>query len=400
MVKTPFLDIIFGSSPRPGILQFTWVIFSGKDGLSGTGLQFDSESGNIMESSGLEINRLQNQGEAGEEDRALRPARLADFIGQSELKEKLQVSITAARSREETLDHVLFSGPPGLGKTTLAAIIASEMEGRFHSTSAPALARPRDLAKILTILERNDILFIDEIHRLNRPCEEILYPAMEDGYIDFIVGEGVTAQSVQVPLPPFTLIGATTRTGILSQPLKARFGLDFKVEYYGIEEIALIISRTSRMFGLQLDEKAALVTASRSRMTPRVANRLVRRIRDYATVEGVKKITAPYAESCLERLGIDSRGLVDLDRRLLRIMIERYGGGPVGIKTLAALVDEEERTLEEDHEPYLLRQGLWEKTAQGRQVSPEAYSHLGYEEPSGAVGKRAKSELQQPDFFS
>ena len=334
-----------------------------------------------------------------EEERSLRPPRLDDFIGQQDLKDKLIVSIQAARKRSETLDHCLFSGPPGLGKTTLACIIAAEMGGRFHSTAAPALSKPRDLAKLLTLLETGDTLFIDEIHRLNRQCEEILYPAMEDGYIDFIIGEGVTAQSIKVNLKPFTLIGATTRSGMLSTPLKARFGIEFKMEYYEKADIERIVERSADILGLPFSPDAAGVVAERARMTPRVANRLLRRVRDYATVDAVTRVEGDFAANCLEHLGIDVRGLTDLDRKILKLMIERYRGGPVGIKTLAALVDEEERTLEEDHEPFLLRMGLMEKTPQGRMATRAAYEHLGHEfiEPSGASG--GVKNREQPGLF-
>ncbi len=331
---------------------------------------------------------------------ALRPRRLAEFIGQDSLKEKLEISIRSARMRARPLDHILFSGPPGLGKTTLAAIIAEEMGGKFHSTSAPALTRPGDLAKLLTLVESGDVLFIDEIHRLNRPCEEILYPAMEDGYIDFIIGEGVTAQSIKLNLQPFTLIGATTRTGMLTSPLKARFGIDLKLEFYDDENLTRIITRTAGLMDLAFSETAARAVAGRARMTPRVANRLCRRIRDYAVVGGVSRIETEFVEACLARLGVDSLGLVELDRKLLSLMIERYRGGPVGIKTLAALVDEEERTLEEDHEPFMLRKGLWEKTSQGRMVTPDGYRHLGVELADDyGRGSRTDARAEPPDLF-
>jgi Holliday junction DNA helicase RuvB len=325
-----------------------------------------------------------------EDDRALRPLRLADFVGQPDVRGKLEVAVQAARQRGEPLDHVLFSGPPGLGKTTLAAIVAGELGSRFHTTSAPAISRPRDLAKLLTVLERGDILFVDEIHRLSMACEEILYPAMEDGYIDFIIGEGVTAQSIKLHLKPFTLVGATTRSGMLSSPLKGRFGIDLKLEFYAPEDLASIVSRSARLLALDFDQGAAEEVASRARMTPRVANRLVRRIRDYVTVGGVERVTREFARECLERLGVDALGLVELDRKILRLMIERYGGGPVGIKTLAALVDEEERTLEEDHEPFMLRSALIEKTPQGRTATALAYTHLGLESRLAPTGTDAR----------
>lgn len=332
-----------------------------------------------------------------DEDRALRPLSLKDFVGQSSLKEKLSISIQAALLRKEPLDHVLFSGPPGLGKTTLANIIATEMGSRLHTTSAPALSRPGDLAKILTILEEGDVFFIDEIHRMSGVLEEILYPAMEDRYIDFVVGEGITAKSIKLSLKPFTLVGATTRSGMLSSPLKDRFGIDLKLEFYNVEELMQIVIRSAQILNMQMSDEAAIAVSERSRMTPRIANRLVRRIRDYATVEKINQVEPEFVRECLTRWGVDDLGLVELDRKLLTIMIERYGGGPVGIKTLAAIVDEEERTIEEDHEPFMLRRGLWEKTPQGRMASRKAYEHLGYELP-GNERKVTGYESQQ-DLF-
>lgn len=330
-----------------------------------------------------------------DDDRALRPTALAQFIGQPSLKEKLHISIQAALHRKEPLDHILFSGPPGLGKTTLANIISQEMGSRIHSTSAPAISRPGDLAKILTQMEEGDVLFLDEIHRLNRTCEEILYPAMEDGHIDFVVGEGLTARSIKINLKPFTLVGATTRSGMLSSPLKDRFGIDLKLEFYNVEDLTKIVLRSADILNMDIPEASARMIASRSRMTPRIANRLVRRIRDYATVERKSRVEPEFAGECLSKWGVDELGLVDLDRRLLRLMIERYSGGPVGIKTLAALVDEEERTIEEDHEPFMLRIGLWEKTPQGRMVTEQGFAHMGYEFAS----KKQAGNEKQPDLF-
>ena len=307
----------------------------------------------------------------------IRPETLAEFVGQPELRERLGVALQAAKARSETLDHVLFSGPPGLGKTTLAAILAREMGGRFHSTSAPALTKPGDLARILTLLEEGDILFIDEIHRLQRNCEEILYSAMEDGYIDFILGEGLSARSVKMHLKPFTLVGATTRSGMLSAPLRARFGLHLKLDFYDEKSLATIVLRAARIYELQLSQTAASLLASRSRMTPRESLRLLRRVRDYATLARPQIIEPGFIEQCMTSLGIDTLGLNETDRHILHLMAERYRGGPVGIRTIAALIDEEERTIEENHEPFLLRIGLIEKTPQGRVLSASGRRYLG-----------------------
>ncbi len=313
-----------------------------------------------------------------EEDRALRPLQLTNFIGQDDLKEKLHVAIQAAKQRGEPLDHVLFSGPPGLGKTSLASIIAIEMGSSLHSTSAPAISRPKDLARLLTLLEQGDILFIDEIHRLSSTCEEILYPAMEDESIDFIVGEGMAAQSIKLRLKPFTLIGATTRSGMLSSPLKARFGMEFKVEFYDLASLEAIVLRSAGLLSMQMDAKTAREIAIRARMTPRIANRLVRRLRDYALVSRQDRLSTKFVQECLVKLGVDSLGLIGTDRKILSLLIERYDGGPVGLNTIAALVDEEPRTIEEDCEPFLLRIGLLEKTPKGRVVTDKAYKHLGH----------------------
>ena len=314
---------------------------------------------------------------SSEEDAELRPLRLTEFVGQRDITEKLAISVRAAQKRGEALDHVLLSGPPGLGKTTLAGIIANELGSRLHTTSAPAISKPRDLAKLLTLLDERDVLFVDEIHRLSANCEEILYPAMEDGFIEMIVGEGLSAQSIRLNLKPFTLIGATTRSGMLSSPLKTRFGIELKLDFYAEDDLARIIRRTGNFYNLELSDEAVRILARRARMTPRIANRLVRRIRDYVTVEEVDRIEAAYILNCLERLGIDELGLSELDRRLLHFMIDRYHGNPVGIKTLASLVDEEERTIEEDHEPFMLRIGLIEKTPKGRVATAKSFEHLG-----------------------
>ncbi len=328
------------------------------------------------------------------EERNLRPRSLADFIGQREVVEKLTVSIQAAFSRGEALDHLLLSGPPGLGKTSLASVISQELQSRFHSTSAPAITRPREMARLLTLLEKRDILFIDEIHRLPPACEEMLYSAMEDGFIDFIIGEGVAAQSIQLKLSPFTLVGATTRSGMLSAPLKSRFGLELKLEFYPVQELMPLIDRSARLLSMQLSAAARQELANRSRMTPRVANHLVRRVRDYMTVEKVSLADRDFVENCLTRLGIDALGLSELDRRILILLIERYGGGPVGLKTIAALVSEEDRTIEEDHEPFLLRIGLIEKTPQGRVATERAYEHLNFDLPASNLGQNGNKEQE------
>ncbi len=320
---------------------------------------------------------VQNSALYEEEDRALRPLRLRNFIGQSDLREKLSVAIEAAKQRKEVLDHILFSGPPGLGKTSLANIVAREMGTKLHSTSAPAISRPKDLARLLTLLEEGDVLFLDEIHRLPASCEEILYPAMEDHCIDFIIGEGMAAQSIKLHLKAFTLIAATTRSGMLSSPLKSRFGMELKLEYYDEASLVSIVLRSARLLNLKLSPEAAEELAIRARMTPRIANHLVRRLRDYATVAHKEHIDRNFVQNCLVKLGIDDLGLMSIDRRILAYMIDRYEGRPVGINTIAALVDEEPRTIEEDHEPFLLRMGLLEKSPKGRLATERAYKHLG-----------------------
>ncbi|MCB1171941.1 MAG: Holliday junction branch migration DNA helicase RuvB [Leptospiraceae bacterium] len=330
-----------------------------------------------------------------DDDLQIRPLQLQDFIGQSELTAKLAVSLAAAQKRGEALDHVLLSGPPGLGKTTLAAIIANEMGSKLHTASAPAITRPRDLARLLTLLEKRDVLFIDEIHRLGAACEEILYPALEDGFIEVIVGEGVTAQSIRLNLQEFTLVGATTRSGMLSAPLKDRFGLELKLDFYGTSELARIIERTARLYELQIHPDAVQMLAERSRMTPRIANRLVRRVRDYATVEHITSIEAPWLDDCLQQLGVDTMGLNQLDRKILRLLIERYQGRPAGVSTLAALVDEEERTLIEDHEPFMLRLGLIEKSPRGRVATTRACRHLNIPVPAEIRQRETDSSVQQ-----
>ena len=308
---------------------------------------------------------------------SLRPRTLTEYIGQEKAKGNLAVYIEGAKRRNEPLDHVLLHGPPGLGKTTLAAIIANEMGSQLRKTSGPAIEKPRDLAALLTNLNENDILFIDEIHRMNRSVEEILYPAMEDRQIDIIIGQGPSASSICLELKNFTLVGATTRSGQLSSPLRDRFGIELKLELYTPEELQLIITRSAKILNVEIDPDGAYELASRSRGTPRIANRLLRRVRDFAQVYGNGVITREAADHALERLEIDRKGLDAVDRRLLRSIIENYNGGPVGLETIAATINEEAITIEDVYEPYLMQQGFLTRTPRGRCVTPRAYKHLG-----------------------
>ncbi len=314
----------------------------------------------------------EDDGEGG-----LRPKTLADYTGQEKTKSNLAVFLEGARRRGEPLDHVLLHGPPGLGKTTLAAIIANEMGVTLRKTSGPAIEKPKDLAALLTNLNENDILFIDEIHRMNRSIEEILYPAMEDKQIDIIIGQGPAASSICLELKDFTLIGATTRSGQLSSPLRDRFGIDLKLELYTTAELTCIIERSARLLGIPAEPEGAEEIASRSRGTPRVANRLLRRVRDFAEVMGDGVITRALADDALMRLEIDRTGLDAIDRRLLMSIINNYGGGPVGLDTIAATINEEPITLEDVYEPFLLQQGFLTRTPRGRCVTKQAYEHLG-----------------------
>ena len=307
---------------------------------------------------------------------SLRPHTLREYIGQQKAKENLSVFIEAARRRTEPLDHVLLHGPPGLGKTTLAGIIAAEMGVNIRITSGPAIEKPGDLAALLTNLSENDILFVDEIHRLNRSVEEILYPAMEDYAIDIIIGKGPSANSIRLDLPKFTLIGATTRAGQLSAPLRDRFGVTLRLELYTPEELALIVTRSAGILGVPIQPEGAMEIARRSRGTPRIANRMLRRVRDFAQVKGDGTITRSMADHALQALEIDYLGLDPVDRRMLRAIIENYGGGPVGLDTLAATIGEESVTLEDVYEPYLMQLGFLTRTPRGRCVTRKAYEHL------------------------
>lgn len=310
------------------------------------------------------------------EDLTIRPARLDDFIGQKTLKESLKIFIEASMKRGEPLDHILFSGPPGLGKTTLAHIIAHEMGTDIKATSGPVLERPGDLAAILTALKRGDVLFIDEIHRLNHVIEEILYPAMEDYEIDVMIGEGPSARSIKLNLERFTLIGATTKIGLLGSPFRDRFGFTARLNLYEVEELVQVVKRSASILNIPVTEGGSIEIAKRSRGTPRIANRLLRRVRDYASVRASGEITREVADEALTMLGVDRLGLDDLDRRILRVISEDFSGGPVGAKTIAISVGEEVRTIEEVYEPYLIQIGFIKRTPQGRESTDAAKEHL------------------------
>lgn len=312
---------------------------------------------------------------------SLRPQTLRQYIGQDKAKHNLEVFIEAAKMREETLDHVLLYGPPGLGKTTLANIIANEMGVNVRTTSGPAIERPGDLAAVLTALQPGDVLFIDEIHRLHRSIEEVLYPAMEDFCLDIVIGKGPSARSVRLDLPPFTLVGATTRAGALSAPLRDRFGVLSRLEYYTVDRLSAIVERTAEVFEVEIDSLAALEIARRARGTPRIANRLLRRVRDFAQVRGNGTVTMEITQMALELLQVDKLGLDHIDHKLLLGIIEKFGGGPVGLETVSATIGEESHTIEDVYEPYLLQIGFLQRTPRGRIVTPLAYEHFGMEIP-------------------
>lgn len=327
-----------------------------------------------------------NQDEDKLFDINLRPERLSEYLGQTKIKEKVSIFIEAAKRRKEALDHVLLYGPPGLGKTTLAHIVAKELGVRIYATSGPVVERIGDLASMLTNLNERDVLFIDEIHRLNRIVEEYLYSAMEDFKIDIMIGEGPTAKSMKVSINHFTLIGATTRTGLLTSPLRSRFGVDLRLDYYSSEEINEILERSANILGVKLTREGALELAGRARGTPRVANRILKRVRDYAEVKADGVIDLDVAGSALEMLEVDSLGLDGLDRAILEAIIEKFNGGPVGIDTLSAAVSEEKDTIEYVYEPFLLRLGLIVKTPRGRAATPIAYDHLNIDPPNMGKG--------------
>lgn len=325
-------------------------------------------------------------------DRAIRPTKLADYVGQARVREQMEIFITAARERREALDHVLIFGPPGLGKTTLSHIIATELSVSMRQTSGPVLEKAGDLAAILTNLEENDVLFIDEIHRLSPVVEEILYPALEDYQLDILIGEGPSARSIKIDLPPFTLVGATTRAGLLTSPLRDRFGIVQRLEFYSTDELNTIVTRSAGILNVPLDPQGSIEIAKRSRGTPRIANRLLRRVRDYAQVKGDGTITKEIADKALDMLSVDQHGFDQMDRRILMAVIEKFAGGPVGLESLSAAVGEESGTIEDVIEPYLILNGFLMRTPRGRVATHHAYRHFGIKPPKDIAQQMADAD--------
>ena len=368
----------------------------------------------------MEDERLVDPGAGSEEieENTIRPMRLSDYIGQSKVKGNLEIFIKAARQRKDPLDHVLLYGPPGLGKTTLANIIAAEMGANLRSTSGPAIERPGDLAAILTNLEAMDVLFIDEIHRLNRSVEEVLYPAMEDFCLDIMIGKGPSARTIRMDVPPFTLVGATTRAGRLSAPLRDRFGVVNRLEYYHVDDLVTIVTRSAKILGIDIEKGGAAEIGRRARGTPRIANRLLRRVRDFAQVVNHNIIDYTTAREAMDRLEVDELGLDAVDRHMLLAIIQKFGGGPVGLDTLGASISEETETIEDVYEPYLLQMGLLQRTARGRMATAKTYQYLhqpmppdlaqkavqlsftdGSEETEGANGGASRLSISQESLF-